>query len=371
MKIATFADLHLGVTTYGSIDPETGLNTRVINALYSFDKMLDYCIDNNIENVIFAGDMFKNNLPSPTLQKELNSRIKRGIDNNIKFYMQDGNHDVSPLETAKSAMDPFSTLGIKNVKHTRFESEYFIDDIRVLILPTYCNQEEIQEILSRYNDNIKTIVVGHNTILGAKLNDWLIEANESAIDSKIFNQKNILAVVLGHLHKHQILSNKPLIYYTGSLQRIDFNEENQEKGFVVLDINNDKVNYEFIDIESQEFKTIKLDLINETNEMDKLIKVINNFDLKDKIVRIQLQVNKNNNIDDNEIVELLKSKNIRHLAYIKKDIDRENLIRNKDFTDVISEEQALTKFFEKHDNKEELIKLGLEMINDLKNKGEI
>lgn len=371
MKIATFADLHLGVTTYGIIDPETGLNTRVINALHSFDEMLDYCIENNINDIIFAGDMFKNNLPSPTLQKELNERIKRGIDNNIKFYMQDGNHDVSPLETAKSAMDPFNTLGIKNVKHTRFESEYFIGNIRVLMLPTYCNQEEIEEILSRYNDDIKTIVVGHNTILGAKLNDWLIEANELAIDSKIFNQKNVLAVVLGHLHKHQILSTNPLIYYTGSLQRIDFNEESQEKGFVILDINDDKVNYEFIDVKSQEFQTIKMDLRNSSNEQSELVYYINRFNLTDKIVRIQLQINKNNNIDDSEIVQLLKDKGITHLAYIKKEVDRDNLIRDKEFSDVISEEQALAKFFESHENKDELVKLGLEMINELKSKGEI
>lgn len=369
MKIVTFADLHLGVSSYGYIDPNTGLNTRVLNALSSFDKMIDYCIDNEIKYVIFAGDMFKNNLPTPTLQKELNLRIKKGIDNGIVFYMQDGNHDVSPIITAKSAMDPFNTLGIQNVKHTRFEAEFFIEDIRVLMLPTYCNQEEVENILKKYNDNIKTIVVGHNTILGAKLNDWLIETNESAIDGKIFKQKNIISVVLGHLHKHQILDTNPLIYYTGSLQRIDFNEENQPKGFVELNINNNIVNYRFIEIESQEFKTIKLDLTNIDNEMEFIQNYIDKEHIENKIVRLQLQVKKDNNINDGVLLTQLKDKNVRHIAYINKNFNRQELIRDEEFDELISEQQALKKYFDNFTNKDELITIGLEMINKLKNDG--
>ena len=39
MKIATFADLHVGVSTYGHIDPNTGLNTRVLDALNSDENL--------------------------------------------------------------------------------------------------------------------------------------------------------------------------------------------------------------------------------------------------------------------------------------------------------------------------------------------
>jgi len=33
MKILHFADLHLGVETYGSVDPATGLPTRLLDVL--------------------------------------------------------------------------------------------------------------------------------------------------------------------------------------------------------------------------------------------------------------------------------------------------------------------------------------------------
>ena len=365
MKIATFADLHVGVSTYGHIDPNTGLNTRVLDALNSFDEIIDYCINNSIKHVIFAGDMFKNSLPSPTLTKEINIRIRRMLDNGILFYAMDGNHDVSPLLTAKSALEPLSSLKVSGTFHTRFEKEFFIDDYRILMLPTYTTQEEIENILSKYNDNKKTIVVGHFTALGAQFNDYLLSMNEDAIDCKIFNQKNILAVVLGHLHKYQILNKEPLIYYTGSSQRIDFNEENQKKGFVVLDINDD-VKYEFIEIKSQEFLTIKMDVKDSEDPMQDLVNYIETLDVSNKIVRLNVTTNKDNNINDSLITKLLKDNGSTCIANINKIFDRDELIRNKNIDSTITEEKALEEYFKDNEDAEEIIKLGLKMISDLK-----
>lgn len=369
MKICTFSDFHLGVTTYGTIDAKTGLNTRVINALESLDSMINYCITNKIEYIIFAGDMYKNNLPSPTLQRELNVRIKRATEHGIKLYIQSGNHDVSPTETAKCPMDPFSTLGVQNIEHTRFEKAYMINpNLRVLILPTYCNQEQISDILDKYNDDIRTIVVGHLTVLGAKLNDWLLEQSENAISAKVFERKNICAVVLGHLHKHQILNQSPLIYYTGSLQRIDFTEEFQEKGFVVLDIN-ETVDYEFVEVKSQEFFTINVDIRDKTDEMEYITALLeeSKSKIQDSIFRLTMHLNKSNNINDDILVKQIKSYGVKSIASIQKNIDRTDSIRNVLLNETITEEKALELYFENNEHKDKIITAGLNMINTLKN----
>ena len=47
-------------------------------------------------------------------------------------------------------------------------------------------------------------------------------------------------VALGHVHKHQVLSRHPLVVYSGSLQRIDFSEEKDAKGFCVFDLDHAK-----------------------------------------------------------------------------------------------------------------------------------
>ena len=372
MKIITFADAHIGISTYSTIDPKTNLNTRVLDSLNGIDQIINYAEENNIKYILFAGDMFKNALPSPTLVREINKRIKASAEKGIKWIIQDGNHDVSPLETAKSALDPLSTLKVENVEHTRFEKTYMIDNnIRVLVLPTYTTQEEVENILSKYNDNIKTIVMGHFTSLNAKLNDWLIASNEDAIDIKIFQKPNILAVVLGHLHKHQILNTNPLSYYCSSTIRTDFNEEHDKKGFVVLDIdNNYNVSYVFKEIKTQEFLSVKMDLVGEDDAQANVMAYLNHIkkDLIDKVVRVQLTLDKENNIDDNEILEFLKNNNVSYIANISKIFDREQLIRNKDINEQITEEEALREYFKDNSDKDEIIKLGLSIINEMKEK---
>ena len=372
MKIITFADAHIGISTYSTIDPKTNLNTRVLDSLNGIDQIINYAEENNIKYILFAGDMFKNALPSPTLVREINKRIKASAEKGIKWIIQDGNHDVSPLETAKSALDPLSTLKVENVEHTRFEKTYMIDNnIRVLVLPTYTTQEEVENILSKYNDNIKTIVMGHFTSLNAKLNDWLIASNEDAIDIKIFQKPNILAVVLGHLHKHQILNTNPLSYYCSSTIRTDFNEEHDKKGFVVLDIdNNYNVSYIFKEIKTQEFLSVKMDLVGEDDAQANVMAYLNHIknDLIDKVVRVQLTLDKENNIDDNEILEFLKNNNVSYIANISKIFDREQLIRNKDINEQITEEEALREYFKDNSDKDEIIKLGLSIINEMKEK---
>lgn len=372
MKIITFADAHIGISTYSTIDPKTNLNTRVLDSLNGIDQIINYAEENNIKYILFAGDMFKNALPSPTLVREINKRIKASAEKGIKWIIQDGNHDVSPLETAKSALDPLSTLKVENVEHTRFEKTYMIDNnIRVLVLPTYTTQEEVENILSKYNDNIKTIVMGHFTSLNAKLNDWLIASNEDAIDIKIFQKPNILAVVLGHLHKHQILNTNPLSYYCSSTIRTDFNEEHDKKGFVVLDIdNNYNVSYIFKEIKTQEFLSVKMDLVGEDDAQANVMAYLNHIknDLNDKVVRVQLTLDKENNINDNEILEFLKNNNVSYIANISKIFDREQLIRNKDINEQITEEEALREYFKDNSDKDEIIKLGISIINEMKEK---
>ena len=372
MKIITFADAHIGISTYSTIDPKTNLNTRVLDSLNGIDQIINYAEENNIKYILFAGDMFKNALPSPTLVREINKRIKASAEKGIKWIIQDGNHDVSPLETAKSALDPLSTLKVENVEHTRFEKTYMIDNnIRVLVLPTYTTQEEVENILSKYNDDIKTIVMGHFTSLNAKLNDWLIASNEDAIDIKIFQKPNILAVVLGHLHKHQILNTNPLSYYCSSTIRTDFNEEHDKKGFVVLDIdNNYNVSYIFKEIKTQEFLSVKMDLVGEDDAQANVMAYLNHIkkDLIDKVVRVQLTLDKENNIDDNEILEFLKNNNVSYIANISKIFDREQLIRNKDINEQITEEEALREYFKDNSDKDEIIKLGISIINEMKEK---
>lgn len=66
MKILHFADLHLGVETYGSIDPATRLSTRLLDVLRALDEVVEYAVANGIDLVLFCGDAYKNRASSQT-----------------------------------------------------------------------------------------------------------------------------------------------------------------------------------------------------------------------------------------------------------------------------------------------------------------
>lgn len=120
MRILTFADFHLGTKTHGKLDSQTGLNTREVQALKSLDELIGYAINNDIKVIIAAGDMYKNNLPTPTLQDEFNKRIKYAANNGILVLILDGNHDVGKTKNSKSAMASFETLDVDNVICTKY-----------------------------------------------------------------------------------------------------------------------------------------------------------------------------------------------------------------------------------------------------------
>lgn len=374
IKILSFADFHVGVKTYGKIDPETGLNTREIQTLEILDEMVDYAINNKIPVIVAAGDMYKNNLPTPTLQDEFNRRMKRAADAGICCLILDGNHDVSKMQTTSSAMKQFSTLEVPNIIHTRFHKEYIFNDsegnkIKFVFLPTYHTKEEIKSIVDKTTyDGYPIVFIGHMTVRGAALNDWLIEDKEIYIDMEDFYKDGVAAVICGHLHKHQILNQNPLIYYTGSTQRVDFNEEKQPKGFVLLDVNQDcSVENEFIEVQSQKFYTLKLDVQNNSNAtefiIDNLIK--DEEKIKNSIVRIILDVNDATQINEKEIYQKINEFNAFNILDIQKVYDYRKHARNSEITEHLSIEKSLELYYQNKPRAKERIELGKEIIKQL------
>ena len=375
-KILTFADYHLGTRTYGSIDPETNLNTRELSMLKILDEMIDYAIDNEVEFIIAAGDMYKNNMPSPTIQNQFFKRIKRAADNDIDVLILDGNHDVGKMENSKSATAAMDTLDIKNIHHRKFfdckclwsnkDEKYY----QFVFLPTYHTREEIEDIVeNRVEYDEQTIFIGHMTIQGALLNDWLIEDKEVFINASIFDKPNVLAVVLGHLHKHQVLSYNPLVYYTGSTDRIDFTEEKQPKGFVVLDINDDRVNYEFVEVNAQKFYTGKFEFEDESDATSIIIDKLkmDSEEIENAIVRIKVNLDESTIINDKEIYEVLNELNPCSVLNLQKIYNYSENTRNSELSEGVSIQKSLELYYEGKPREKERINLGKEIINYVEN----
>ena len=76
---------------------------------------------------------------------------------------------------------------------------------------------------------------------------WVLNARVGSEKSMSIGQEHMLLlssvanpafdyVALGHIHKGQVLNENPPVTYSGSLERLDFGDEDDEKGFYLIDI---------------------------------------------------------------------------------------------------------------------------------------
>jgi exonuclease SbcD len=54
IRVLHLADLHIGVETYGRIDPTTGLHTRLLDYLQRLDEALDIVRNKGVDLVLIA-----------------------------------------------------------------------------------------------------------------------------------------------------------------------------------------------------------------------------------------------------------------------------------------------------------------------------
>jgi exonuclease SbcD len=93
---------------------------------------------------------------------------------------------------------------------------------------------------------------------------------------------------MGHIHKHQDANagGYPPVVYPGSLERIDFGEEHEPKGFCWVELVKGATTYEFIPVKARPMRTIEVDVAYEPNPTEAVVAAIRDTDITDAIVRV-------------------------------------------------------------------------------------
>jgi len=320
MKFLHLADVHLGMENYGRLDPSTGLHTRLQDFINCFSFAIDIALEEKVDLVIFAGDAYKNSTPNPTHQREFAQQIYRLSEAKIPVVMINGNHD-NPVSFGKAtALDIFNTLNVPGVR-VLTEPELLIIEtksgpVQVFGLPwptknlflakeeykNFTDEEITQEIQKRVSkkiieyahlmkSNMPAIFAAHLTAAEATYSGSersAIIGRDPVFPTHLLAQEEFDYVALGHIHKFQDLNlhNHPPVVYSGSIERINFGEEKEDKGICLVNIEGGNTSYEFIPVPARKFITIDVTISEGQDPTNTLIQEIEKYDLSETVVRV-------------------------------------------------------------------------------------
>lgn len=325
MKIPVlhFADLHIGVESYGKLDPETGLNQRVLDFLHRLDDVVEYAIAHEAGAVLFAGDAFRTRDPDPTYLREFARRLSRLAQAGIPTVLLVGNHDIPAVEQRATSLDIFHALAIPHVTVARKSAVHRIETrygpLQVLTLPYPVRQrllrqdiyrrKSIQELdqevahilaerLAALKDELDpalpTVLLAHLSVEQAQWGSEraIMIGRDVALPLSVLADAAWDYVALGHIHLHQELNNghQPPVVYAGSLERVDFGEEGQPKGFCWVDVERGHAEWRFVQVNARPFITVKVDVRAATDPMAVITQRLRGVPLQDAVVRLQIKL---------------------------------------------------------------------------------
>ncbi len=88
--------------------------------MWSFRKLIEHCMERNVEFLLISGDLFNTALPPIELIKEVTLLLKKLKDAGIRVYCIPGSHDFSP--SGKTMLDVLENAGLV-VNVMKFEEE--------------------------------------------------------------------------------------------------------------------------------------------------------------------------------------------------------------------------------------------------------
>jgi exonuclease SbcD len=343
-----------------------------------------------VDLVIFAGDAFKTRSPNPTYQREFAWRI-RDLAELAPVLLLVGNHDLSPSALKASSIEIYDTLNVDNVTVAHDYHTYLyqtargpvvvgtapypmrarlmqnIDTHGLTIRQTDDKLEAVlanelerlaQEAVSEApSEDTPRILTGHFTVHGAVTGSerGVMLGRDVKIPLGLIADDRWDYVALGHIHKHQCLTtdrdNAPPVVYSGSIERIDFGEESDPKGFCRALVSRGNTAWEYVEVAARPMVTLRADCKHDAQPTRTLLKLIRDHDLNEAIVRLIVELTPETEavLNDGAVRNALKEAGVFHVAGIKRDIQRADRSRLANNPEGMTHEELLEQYLVSRD----------------------
>ncbi len=321
IKVLHLSDIHLGSTTHGKINPQTGLNTRLEDFVAALTICIDRAINEPADIVLFGGDAFPDATPPPLVQQAFAKQFRRLADAGIPTVLLVGNHDQHSQGVGGASLAIYRSLAVPNFTVGDTIATHRIStgagDIQIITLPwitrsTLLTKAETEgfsmtEVSQFLIDRLQVVIEGEIRQLDPHLPTIMLA--HVMVDTATYGAERFLAagkgftiplsmltreafdyVALGHVHRHQILATQPLVVYPGSIERVDFGEENEAKGYCWLEVEKGNVKFDFCPIPTRAFRTMEVDVTQSDDPQAKLLKAIARGKIDQAIARLIYKV---------------------------------------------------------------------------------
>lgn len=343
IKVLHLSDIHMGSGfSHGRLNPKTGLNTRLEDFMGSLSLCIDRAIATPVDLVLFGGDAFPDATPPPFVHEAFASQFRRLADAKIPTVLLVGNHDQHSQGNGGVSLSIYRTLAVPGFivgdRLTTHRITTRNGDIQVITLPwltraTLLTRPETEGLsLSGVNEllinrlepvlegeirqldtSVPVILLAHlmadRASLGAER--FLAVGKGFTVPLSLLNRPQFEYVALGHVHKHQNLnpSNDPPIVYPGSIDRVDFSEEKEDKGYVLIEVAKGEVKWEFCPLPVRPFRSIEVDVSQAANPQKELLKALKKHDIQEAVIRLVYKIRSEQLelINTNQLDEALKT----------------------------------------------------------------
>ncbi|MBS4956440.1 MAG: DNA repair exonuclease [Clostridium sp.] len=358
VKVLHCADLHFD-TPFKELSKEVS-DTSKNELLEVFKNIIDLAIDENIEVLLIAGDVFDNLTVNKNTLFFISDQIRR--IKNIKVFISPGNHDPYNEKSFYSMINWPENVYI-------FKGDMEFKEVKELNLIVwgagFRNSYENETLLRGINiDNDKiNIMLLHGEITSSNSKN---EYNPIYIND-IYNS-NIDYIALGHRHKFSgILKEGMTTYaYSGCPQGRGFDEEG-EKGVIIGEVYKGGTNLEFFPVYKRKYVTKEIDITGTNNYDEVVFKVLS--DLSDEEIHknfykiiLKGELKEHFKLNENLLIEKLKNKfyyfkiiNDTSIEVNLEELSKDYSIKGKFIAKIIE------KLKEASDDDKEILKLALKI----------
>jgi exonuclease SbcD len=206
-----------------------------------------------------------------------------------------------------------------------------LDEVNDLVL------QRIEAILggedglgSRLQAGVPHILVIHGSIQGAVYGSerTVMLGQDVVLPLQMVKRPEWDYVALGHIHQHQALEPErdPPVVYPGSIERIDFGEEHEPKGYVRAEVERGRCTWTFEPLDVRRFVTVRVTADGD-EPTTQIVQAIEGHDIDEAVVRLIIRTTADRDV-------LIREKEVRsalkpafYIAAIVRDIVRPERMR--------------------------------------------